>query len=97
MIAPKPDAEPLIVSNKKYKREQATVKHAQQPLQQQVEAAEAAQPKPRQFVPKQCTCCTALAEGKGYTRVYATRWEAGSLVRYCRCSFCGATSKQTGN
>lgn len=55
---------------------------------------EAAVPKPRPFVPRACTVCNLAAQGVNYSRVYATRREAGRVVRYCRCDLCRNTFKQ---
>lgn len=56
-------------------------------------------PKPRvtSFVARECTACVAVrasdpdAAGQNYSRVYA---KVGS-TRYCKCSYCGHTWKQT--
>jgi hypothetical protein len=50
--------------------------------------------KPRQFVPKQCPACQAFTGSRNYTRVYAVKREAGMVVRYCKCGYCGNTFKQ---
>lgn len=50
--------------------------------------------KPRQFVPRQCPACQAFTGSQNYTRVYAVKREAGMVVRYCKCGYCGNTFKQ---
>lgn len=55
------------------------------------------EPKPRAFVPKPCCACRALRPvGTNYSRVYATRHEGATIVRYVKCDFCGATYRETG-
>jgi hypothetical protein len=52
------------------------------------------QPRPRSrtFTAKPCTLCTALREpDTNFTRVYASRGN----VRYCRCTYCNNTWKDS--
>lgn len=49
------------------------------------------QPKPRGFVPRPCSNCTALRPpSTSYSRVYSKH----GPVRYCKCDFCGNTWSQ---
>ena len=46
----------------------------------------------RTFIAKPCTLCTALREpDTNFTRVYASRGN----IRYCRCSYCNNTWKDS--
>ena len=48
-------------------------------------------PKPRGFVPRPCSQCTALRPpNTSYSRVYSKHGQ----IRYCKCEFCGATWSQ---
>lgn len=48
---------------------------------------------PREFVPRDCTQCTALRPPRqSYSRVYCKRGK----IRFCKCGFCGATWSQEG-
>lgn len=48
--------------------------------------------KPRAFVPRPCSMCTALRKpNTNFSRVTTTR----GTVRYCECRFCGNTWTQT--
>ena len=57
----------------------------------------ATEPKPRRYVPKPCSMCTALRPNKAenYTEVVRTMQESTMTIRYCRCRFCGNTWKET--
>ncbi len=59
---------------------------------QRVKAAAAVeQPKPRGFVPRPCSQCSAIRPaGTNYSRVYHTR----ANIRYCKCGFCNNTWSQ---
>lgn len=60
--------------------------------------SEDVKPKPRvtTFVPKPCSACQRLRdldpaiEGRSCSRVYSTQ----GRIRYCKCGFCGATTKE---
>ena len=48
-------------------------------------------PKARAFEPRACCACEAIRpKNKNYSYVYHTK----QRVRYCKCSFCGATWTQ---
>ena len=55
-------------------------------------------PKPRLFIPADCSTCVSLRVGgdddRQYTRVYVTKREGNSVIRYIRCDYCGNTFKQ---
>lgn len=58
----------------------------QKPVEQVTEP-----PKPRAFVPRPCSQCTALRPpSTSYSRVYSKHGQ----VRYCKCDFCGNTWSQ---
>ena len=63
------------------------------PISLDLEKTEA--PKPRRYVPPQCTMCTALRgdDKADYTRIMSTQRDTGIVVRYCKCGFCGNTFK----
>jgi hypothetical protein len=51
---------------------------------------------PRSYAPPPCSLCTELRPpDESYSRVYATVKTEGSIVRYCRCDFCGNTYKDS--
>jgi hypothetical protein len=51
------------------------------------------EPKPREFVPRDCSMCAANRPPRtNYSRVYAKHGK----VRYCKCGFCGNTWAQEG-
>lgn len=60
-------------------------KRKQQPIKK------ADEPKPRGFIPRPCSQCTAIRPANtSYSRVYSKH----GLIRYCKCDFCGNTWSQ---
>jgi hypothetical protein len=81
-------AEPKLVDKKEAPIFHGVVKQADKEQSLSVKQS------PRQFAPDPCTLCTDLRpKNTNYTRVYGHAKVGNSLVRYCRCNFCGNTYK----
>ena len=69
-------------------KENTMSKKRPQPKQEAKEIEPATDPKPKGFVPRPCSQCTALRPPKtSYSYVYCTRGK----VRYCKCGRCNNT------
>lgn len=51
--------------------------------------------KPRRttYVAPKCKSCEALSGSENYSEVYSVRNNGKTIIRYCRCRFCGSTFK----
>jgi formate dehydrogenase maturation protein FdhE len=62
--------------------------------QPQAKPKQQTEPIERTYSPPPCCSCEShRPKQSNYTRVYKTQREEGSIIRYCRCSFCGETWK----
>lgn len=58
------------------------------------EPIEVAKPRVTDFAAKPCPMCVALRPpNTNFSRVTTTRREGSSVIRYCKCGFCGWTFK----
>lgn len=89
IVATEQPDEPTVYTISEQKEETLVITGTE--IQEPIEA-----PKPRvtDFVARPCMSCTALRpENSNYTRVVTTRREGASVIRYCKCDFCGNTFK----
>ena len=84
----KPDEEPTLASL--IAEEVATIRDDKE--QRILTALTQPRARSRTFTAKPCTLCTALrGKDTNFTRVYATR----DRVRYCKCTYCNNTWKDS--
>jgi len=70
----------------------STAEEMNEPLKYSSHRENQPRPRSRTFTAKPCSVCAALREpDTNFTRVYATR----DSVRYCKCTFCNNTWKDS--